>query len=42
MAIRPIQFIQGYRFWYQSKAHNTTYYLWLILTYLLSCTVSEI
>jgi len=39
----PFKVIQGDRFWYQSKAHYTTsYYTWLILTYLLSCTVSKL
>jgi len=32
--------VQGHQFWYQSKAHTTSYY-WLILTYLLSCTFSK-
>jgi len=31
MAIMPFK---GYRFWYQSKAHVTSYE-WLILTYIL-------
>jgi len=43
-AITPFNVIQGHRFWYQSKPHTPymTSYQWLILTYLLSCTVSEI
>jgi len=37
--------VQGHsrdRFWYQSKAHNTTSCQWLILAYLISCTVFKL
>jgi len=39
-AITPVKVIQGHRFWYQSKLIHD--FLLVILTYLLSCTVSEI
>jgi len=29
----PLQVIQGHRFWYQSKAHATSYYLYPISYY---------
>ena len=41
-AITPFEIIQGYRFWYQSKAHIRLSISDYYLTYLLSCTVSKL
>jgi len=41
MAITQFKGIQGHRFWYQLKAHLRLPIM-IILTYLLSCTVSNL